>query len=86
MVHTADRHMEGGTRTHGRDIFTMMTTSAVRAAIRQAYSNAEILERQEAGGVVRLLLQGTTSTGMVVRMWFNTSTNLIETAWPRQLR
>jgi hypothetical protein len=53
------------------------------AAIRQAYGNAEVIRRQETDGVLRLLLQGTTRTGMVIQMWFNASTNLIESAWPR---
>lgn len=75
--------MEGGELVSGRDVFVQMTTVAVYAAIGQAYGNASIVRRQDAE---RVLLEGVTRTGMVIRMVLNTRLNLIETAWPTRLR
>lgn len=70
--------MTGGVLTAGRDVFVGMGQRGVMAAIRQAYGSATTVAVQGE----RVLLSGTTKTGMTVQMWFNRAANLIETAYP----
>lgn len=70
--------MTGGTETAGRDVFTNMNEKGVLTAIEQAYAGAKILHEQGE----RVLLSGITKTGMIVEMWFNNLTKVIETAYP----
>jgi hypothetical protein len=70
--------MTGGPLTAGRTVFTNLNEKGVMAAIRQAYGSAKILHAQGE----RVLLSGSTKTGMNVEMWLNNSTKVIETAYP----
>jgi hypothetical protein len=78
MVHIAERHMTGGALTEGRSVFVGLNERGVMAAIQQAYGSATTIAVQGE----RILLQGTTKTGMAVQMWLNKATNIIETAYP----
>jgi hypothetical protein len=70
--------MEGGALTAGRDVFVGLNQEGVSAAIRQAYGTATKISVQGD----RMLLEGTSKTGLTVRMWLNKATNTIETAYP----
>jgi len=78
MPHIVDRHMVGGTMTQGRSIFIGLNERGVMAAVRQAYGSSSVVRHQGD----RMLLSGSTNTGMRVEMWLNRSTNTIETAYP----
>jgi RHS repeat-associated protein len=78
MSHIKDRHMQGGTLTDGRTVFSSATERGVQAAIQQAYGSARTINVQGD----RVLLSGTTKTGTQIEMWFNKSTKTIETAYP----
>jgi hypothetical protein len=79
MAHIAELHMDGGALTDPRTVFTFLSEKGVREAIRQAYGSATTVLVQGD----RVLLSGTTKTGMTVEMWFNKATKIIETAYPK---
>ena len=78
MTHIAERHMTGGPFTQGRTIFANLNEQGVMAAIKQAYGSATTVAVQGD----RVLLSGTTKAGMIVEMWLNKATKVIETAYP----
>ena len=78
MEHIAERHMTGGMVTEGRSVFVNLNQQGVMAAVQQAYGSATKVAVQGD----RVLLSGTTKTGMTVEMWLNKATNTIETAYP----
>ena len=78
MAHIAERHMERGAKAAGRTVFAGMNERGVLAAVRQAYGSASTVRSQGD----RVLLSGQTRTGLTVEMWFNKTTNVIETAYP----
>jgi RHS repeat-associated protein len=78
MTHIAERHMVGGPFTAGRSVFIGLNERGVEAAIRQAYGTAQIVKAQGD----RVLLLGSTKTGMNVEIWLNRVSNTVETAYP----
>ena len=78
MVHIAERHIVGGSKTAGKDVFVNLNKDGVLAAIRQAYGSARTVSVQGES----VLLEGVTKTGMKVQMWLDKATKTIKTAYP----
>jgi hypothetical protein len=78
MVHIAERQITGDLFTAGRTVFTNLNEKGVLVAMRDAYGSAKPIHAQGE----RILLSGSSKTGMNVEMWLNKSTNVIETAYP----
>jgi hypothetical protein len=85
MDHIESGHMEGGSRLAqsraaggSKDVFpSNMNRSQVESAIRDAYQNSSKLQTQGE----RILVQGQ-SGKLTIQMWVNTTTKVIESAWP----
>jgi RHS repeat-associated protein len=85
MDHIESGHMEGGSRlTQSRaaggskDVFpSQMNKNQVESAIRDAYQKSSKLQTQGE----RVLVQGQ-SGKLTIQMWVNTTTKIIESAWP----
>jgi RHS repeat-associated protein len=76
--HTAEgeRALQSGTK----DLFPSgMSSKQIERAIRQAYRYSS---KAGASQGDRVLLQGR-AAGLTIRMWLNTATKTIETAWPK---
>jgi RHS repeat-associated protein len=80
LTHIASGHMQGGSRVSSlKTLFPSgWSTAHVEKAVRDAYKCAKKMESQ--GDRVRV--RGATSEGLTVEMWVNTSTKMIETAYP----
>jgi Bacterial EndoU nuclease len=90
MEEVESGHMTGGVRAaqnaaekaakRGKDMFPDWTTpDQAKRAILDAYTHSKVVRTQGA----RVVLQGVTKDGTVVEMWFNRTTNVIETAYPK---
>ena len=63
-----------------KDIFPdSMSENQIQEAIMDAYEHCERVQTQGE----RVKLRGTTRGGMIIEMWLNTTTNMIETAYPK---
>jgi RHS repeat-associated protein len=78
MAHIAKGHMTGTSLAASKSVFVGLNEQGVLTAIKQAYATATKISMQGE----RVLLSGTTKTGMTVEMWLNRATNMIETAYP----
>jgi RHS repeat-associated protein len=90
MVEVTSGHMSGGVRAaqnaaekaakRGKDMFPdWMTPAQAERAILDAYTHSQIISVQGE----RVLLRGVTKNGSVIEMYFNRTTRIIETAWPK---
>ncbi|SFQ51276.1 EndoU nuclease [Pseudarcicella hirudinis] len=81
MEHIVSGHMNGGSRVSSlKSLFPdYMSERQVNSAIRNAYKN--VTEKLQTQGD-RILLRGTTDSGLNIEMWLNTNTKTIETAYP----
>jgi RHS repeat-associated protein len=78
-VHVLERHVPGAIYAEGRTVFpSTFGPKGIAVAVREAYGSATKVGVQ---GVDRVLLEGK-GTGLTIRMWFNTTTRIIETAFP----
>ena len=88
MEHILSGHSFNGKRGPDKDRFPKwMTPALIERAIRSAYDWAEKagpLQRSSVDGreVVKQLLRGEWQ-GMIIEMWYNYTTQTIETAWPK---
>jgi hypothetical protein len=85
-THIFERHMEGGplAGVGGRTYFPgVMNAKAVMSAVRAAYQSSTKIGIQwdSVAQEERVLLEGQ-GGGYIIRMWFNKTLNLIETAFP----
>ena len=86
MEHILDRHTPCGLTAIARlkagkdnDVFPQeMTEQQIEKAVKEAYSNVKILSSQGD----RVLARGE-SGNMVIEVWINKSTKIIETAYPK---
>ena len=80
MEEIASGHMPGGSRVSARkDLFPAnMNEAQVERAVREAYRYGERVRFQGD----RVLVRGQTRDGLEIKIWVNTRTREIETAWP----
>jgi hypothetical protein len=85
MDHIMSGHKEGGSRLTQsiavggtKDVFPgNMSRGELESAIKDAYGHCSKLQTQGE----RVLVEGQ-SGNLTIRMWVNTSSKIIETAWP----
>ena len=82
MEHIESGHMAGGSRvSSNKGLFpATMNQAQVESGIRDAYRYGQRVRSQGD----RVLVRGQTSDGLEIKMWVNTKTREIETAWPVQ--
>ncbi|MEC7263734.1 MAG: RHS repeat-associated core domain-containing protein, partial [Bacteroidota bacterium] len=80
MEHILSGHVAGGSRVSSiKTLFSSsLTSTQIEKMIKTAYSNSKKIQTQ--GNRVRL--RGTSDDGVVIEMWLNKVTNIIETAYP----
>ncbi len=82
MNHISSGHMPGGDRNPDgkKSVFWGLTTEQVVKAIYEAYEHAKRLQTQ--GDRIKLI--GSSSTfNLLIEMWINVVTYVIETAYPK---
>jgi hypothetical protein len=82
LEHIASGHMPGGNRNPDgkKSVFWGLSTEQVIRAIYEAYQHSS--KQQTQGDRIRLI--GTSdSFGLIIEMWINVITNVIETAYPK---
>jgi hypothetical protein len=83
MEHIKSGHVEGGARVSpNKGLFENMNDGQINNAIRDAYNNGSRVQTQIGGdGATRVLVRGE-GGGRTIEMWVNTTTNVVETAYP----
>jgi hypothetical protein len=92
--HIMNNHSEGGKVANERlkgtngqydGIFRNMNEGQIKGAVKEAWANREKVQTQSdpVSGVVRELYRGTdTKSNLTIEMWYNTTTKVVETAYP----
>ena len=83
MEHISSGHMPGGSRVSpNKGVCENMTGSQVQRAIRDAYNSGKRMNTQvDPYGDTRVLIQGQ-GGGRTIEMWANTTTKVVERAYP----
>ncbi|MBO0950618.1 DUF6443 domain-containing protein [Fibrella forsythiae] len=84
MEHIVDRHTRGGLIAKQRASTSLfpeyMTQKQIESAVRSAYKNVSgKISTQDD----RVLLQGISDQGLLIEMWLNKATRVIESAYPK---
>ncbi|MBO0799984.1 MAG: EndoU domain-containing protein, partial [Blastocatellia bacterium] len=82
---TGDRYVQGvkAGKEVPKDLFPDdMNEKQIRSAILDAYAHSKIITSQGARGE-RVMVRGITKDGMIIEMWVNKETKMIETAYPK---
>jgi RHS repeat-associated protein len=84
IKHIAERHLRSGAVAKQRASTSLfpqyMDEKQVEAAVRSAYKN--VIEKVKVQGD-NVLLKGISDDGLIIEMWLNKSTKVIETAYPK---